>query len=81
MTCAPCLKGLRDIPASFDAGDESEYARALYLSCTALIRDEKLIEYDTNGDHTLNALKQPNETWTAKTIEPLFREMMFEETK
>jgi len=35
----------------------------------------------TNGDHTLNALKQPNEPWTAKTIEPLFRELMFEETK
>ena len=35
----------------------------------------------TNSDHTLNALKQPNETWTAKTIEPVFREMMFEETE
>jgi len=33
----------------------------------------------TNGDHTLNALKHPNETWTAKTIEPVFRELMFEE--
>ena len=33
----------------------------------------------TNGDHTLNVLKQPTETWTAKTIEPVFREMMFEE--
>ena len=32
-----------------------------------------------NGDHTLNALKQPNETWTAKTIEPTFRGLMFEE--
>ena len=30
-----------------------------------------------NGDHTLNALKQPNESWTAKTIEPNFRELMF----
>ena len=30
-----------------------------------------------NGDHTLNALKQPNESWTAKTIEPIFRELMF----
>ena len=35
----------------------------------------------TNGDHTLNALKQPNETWTARTIEPIFRELMFEETE
>ena len=30
-----------------------------------------------NGDHTLNALKQPKESWTAKTIEPIFRELMF----
>ena len=30
-----------------------------------------------NGDHTLNALKQPNESWNAKTIEPTFRELMF----
>ena len=41
---------------------------------------ESLDAIYTNGDHTLNALKQPNETWTAKTIEPVFREMMFEET-
>ena len=31
-----------------------------------------------NGDHTLNALKQANESWTAKTIEPIFRDLMFE---
>ena len=31
----------------------------------------------TNGDHTLNALKRKDETWTAKTIEPIFRELMF----
>ncbi len=30
-----------------------------------------------NGDHTLNALKQPNEGWTAKTIEPTLRELLF----
>ncbi len=30
-----------------------------------------------NGDHTLNALKQPNESWSANTIEPIFRELMF----
>ena len=41
---------------------------------------ESLDAIYANGDHTLNALKQPNETWTAKTIEPVFREMMFEET-
>ena len=32
----------------------------------------------TNANHTLNALKQKDETWTAKTIEPVFRELMFE---
>ena len=31
-----------------------------------------------NGDQTLNAIKQPGETWTAETIEPKFRELMFE---
>ena len=31
-----------------------------------------------NGDHTLNAIRQEDETWTAETIEPLFRELMFE---
>ena len=30
-----------------------------------------------NGDHTLNALRQPNESWSAQTIEPIFRELMF----
>ena len=34
-----------------------------------------------NGDHTLNALKQANESWTAKSIEPVFRELMFKEEK
>ena len=33
---------------------------------------ESLDTIYTNGDHTLNALKQPTETWTAKTIEPVF---------
>ena len=33
-----------------------------------------------NGDHTLNALRQPNESWTAASIEPTFRELMFEES-
>ena len=31
-----------------------------------------------NGDHTLNALKQKGDAWTAQTIEPVFRELMFE---
>ena len=33
-----------------------------------------------NGDHTLNALRQRSETWTAQAIEPILRELMFEET-
>ena len=33
-----------------------------------------------NGDHTLNALKQPNESWTAETTEPVFRDLMFKES-
>ena len=32
-----------------------------------------------NGDHTLNAIRQPGETWIAESIEPVFRELMFEE--
>lgn len=31
-----------------------------------------------NGDHTLNAVKLDQETWVAETIEPVFRELMFE---
>ena len=31
-----------------------------------------------NGDHTLNALRDKAESWTAKTIEPVLRELMFE---
>ena len=30
-----------------------------------------------NGDHTLNAVRQPQETWIAETSEPVFRELMF----
>ena len=33
----------------------------------------------TNGDHTLNAMQRPGETWIAETIEPVFRELMFDE--
>ena len=32
-----------------------------------------------NGDHTLNAMRQPGDTWKAEGIEPVFRELMFEE--
>ena len=73
------LNRLREVPADFDAGGAREDVRALYLSPTAPVRAEELIEYDANSDHTLNALKQPNETLTAKTLEPVFRELMFKE--
>ena len=35
----------------------------------------------TNGDHTLNAMQRPGETWTVETIEPVFRELMFGGTR
>ena len=31
-----------------------------------------------NGDHTLNGQKRPDDPWTAETLEPRFRELMFE---
>ena len=31
-----------------------------------------------NGDHTLNAIREKKDTWTAETIEPVFRTLMFE---
>ena len=31
-----------------------------------------------NGAHTLNALRQPDESWSAETIEPAFRGLTFE---
>ena len=34
-----------------------------------------------NGDHTLNALKKPADTWEAITIETVFRELMFERSE
>ncbi len=33
-----------------------------------------------NGDHTLNAMQRHDDAWTAITIEPLFRELMFRGT-
>ena len=32
-----------------------------------------------NGDHTLNAMLRPGETWVAESTEPAFRRLMFEE--
>ena len=34
-----------------------------------------------NGDQTLNTQKTANDTWQAQSIEPTFRERMFEETR
>ena len=42
------LDRLRDVPAGFDAGGESEYVRALYLPPTAPVRAEELAKYDAN---------------------------------
>ena len=40
--------------------------------------NEALDRIYVNGDHTLNALRQRRETWTARSIEPIFRALMFE---
>ena len=34
-----------------------------------------------NGDHTLNAIRAKEDTWVATTIEPVFRELMFEDNR
>ena len=34
-----------------------------------------------NGDHTLEAMQRDGDTWTAETIEPVFRELMFGESE
>ena len=39
---------------------------------------EPLDRIYANGDHTLNAKRRHGETWTAETIEPAFRALMFE---
>ena len=41
---------------------------------------ESLDAIYANGDHTLDAMRQNKETWVAKTIEPVFHELMFEKT-
>ena len=60
--------------------EESDY-RALeaWFIRNRLWFPEALDVVYVNGDQTLNAIKQPGETWIAETIEPLFRELMFEE--
>ncbi len=37
----------------------------------------KLDTIYVNGDQTLNAIKKPNDKWTAQSIEPTFRDLMF----
>ena len=34
-----------------------------------------------NGDHTLNAIREPSDKWEAVTTEPTFRELMFRRTE
>ena len=41
---------------------------------------ESLDAIYANGDHTLDAMRKNKETWVAKTIEPVFHELMFEKT-
>ena len=59
--------------------DEMDYLAldAWFLRNRAKFSDTLEIIY-VNGDQTLNALQQPGETWMAESIEPIFRERMFE---
>ena len=55
----------------------NEALEAWFAEHRACLPDALDLVY-VNGDHTLNAIRRPGETWTAETIEPLFRELMFE---
>ena len=60
------LDRLRGVPAGADAGGESEYARALYLSHTAPIRVEELAKYDANvvaHSHKLHMTAEQGRVW------------------
>ena len=60
------LERLRDVPAGFDAGGESEYARALYLSPTSPTRPEDLAAYDANivtHSHKLRMTPERGRVW------------------
>ncbi|MYH01741.1 MAG: hypothetical protein F4142_04015 [Nitrospira sp. SB0675_bin_23] len=60
------LDRLRDVPAGFDAGMESEYARALYLSSAAPVRTEELARYDANivaHSHKLRMTPEQGRVW------------------
>ena len=60
------LDRLRDVRAGFDAGGESEYARALYLSSAAPGRAEELAQYDANvvaHSHRLRMTPEQGRVW------------------
>ena len=67
-----CLILWRDLKAT-----DNEALEAWFADNRARLPDPLDLVY-VNGDHTLNAIRQPGETWTAETIEPQFRELMFE---
>ena len=56
---------------------DNDALEAWFVEHRACLPDPLDLVY-VNGDHTLNAIRQEDETWTAETIEPLFRELMFE---
>ncbi len=60
------LDRMRDVPAGFDAGGESEYARALYLSSTAPVQADELAQYDANvvaHSHKLRMTAEQGRVW------------------
>ena len=60
------LDRLRDVPAVIDAGGESEYARALYLSSAAPVQAEELARYDANivaHSHKLRMTAEQGRVW------------------
>ena len=57
---------------------DNEALEAWFERNRALFPDSIDLVY-INGDHTLNALREPNDAWIAETIEPIFRGLMFSE--
>ena len=69
--CRDCLILWRDLDAMDHAALDAWFDRN---------RDqfsESLDVIYVNGDHTLNAMRPPGASWTAETIEPVFRDLMF----
>ena len=60
-----------------DLNEMDHRALDAWFACHRESFTEPLDRIYVNGDHTLNALQQPGETWTAETIEAIFRELMF----